>query len=132
MTTIAERHAAKREAASKARTEDLANDPLVKKSMAIYHSATKQERIWRKILAERVRQNEIHPDKNCAMPHVSSGYKGLVLVEEVGECAKEGMIIMDTPRTDPEHQAAREKLKTELVQVAATAVAWLESLEGES
>lgn len=54
---------------------------------------------------------------DCSSPAVHYTVKVAVLAEEVGEVAR---AVLDVERTD--------RLRTELVQVAAVAVAWLEAL----
>lgn len=73
------------------------------------------------IINERWRQFNLinsKPDRwDCADPEVSSDRKLAILVEEVGEVAK-AMIEGERP----------EDLRTELIHVAAVAVAWSEAL----
>lgn len=90
--------------------------------------AAVQTRILREVAAERRRQDEIHPDSNCSLPHVRFGYKLSVGIEEVGEVGTEVAAYYDGS-TPEERRAALLRMKTELIQVAATAVAWVESLE---
>jgi len=79
------------------------------------------------VYGERVRQRAlflmggIHFD--CASPKVNNRRKYRVLFEEAGEVAKALDLVerQDTPWN-------RHQLRAELVQVAAVAVAWLESL----
>ena len=78
-------------------------------------------RALRAVSDERNRQEELKKagrfEHTCADPEATDPYRLGVLVEEVGEVAKainEG----DAPG-----------LKAELAQVAAVAVAWLESIE---
>jgi len=54
---------------------------------------------------------------DCSSPAVDYTVKVAVLAEEVGEVAR---AVLDVEHTD--------RLRTELVQVAAVAVAWLEAL----
>lgn len=85
--------------------------------------------IFALIAQERSRQRELfrkgkHQFRVCS-PIISDGLKLAVLTEEVGEVAKEvneNAHRASTPRR-------REKMETELVQVAAVAVAWIEALE---
>lgn len=69
--------------------------------------------IWQDICQERKRQDEIWgADRN------QSGYVwNAILTEEVGEVAKEVL------------EEDVERLYTELVQVAASAVAWMEAIK---
>jgi len=81
-----------------------------------------RESIWDAILAERDRQHELwngphmwgHGD--CSSQDVPAPVKAAVLAEECGEVAK---AMLDGCTTD---------LTSELIQVAAVAVAWLESI----
>ena len=70
--------------------------------------------IWSAILAERARQAGTWGYGDCSSPGVAAIVKVAVLSEETGEVAR---AILDSQ--DP---------RTELIQVAAVAVAWLESL----
>lgn len=79
--------------------------------------------IYRLISAERVRQSAKWSERHawgqgdCSSSNVDQVVKVAVLTEEVGEVAR---AVLDI--TNPDH------LRAELVQVAAVAVAWLESL----
>lgn len=85
------------------------------------------ERIW----MERLRQKDLFRAGkiafDCASPVVSDHRKMSVLTEEIGEVAKE----VNEAETGENKKQARVRLKTELVQVAAVAIAWLEALEQE-
>lgn len=70
-----------------------------------------------RINAERDRQERLWAPRSCASPDVAAELKVAVLVEEVGEVAR---AVLDNS----------ENLAEELTQVAAVAVAWLESLDG--
>lgn len=63
---------------------------------------------------------------NCSSPVVDDTRKACVLYEEVGEVAQAVLEWQEKPCA-----IRREHLRMELVQVAAVAVAWLESLEGK-
>ena len=76
----------------------------------------KVARINLRIRAERARQERLHTGKTCA-DGVTDGFRLSVLVEEVGEVAK------------AMQEGDRKNLKDELTQVAAVAVAWLESMD---
>jgi len=68
----------------------------------------------------------------CASPVASSTRKLRVLTEEVGEVAKAlDQLEFAEDRKSLAIQTWRRELETELVQVAAVTVAWLESLEGK-
>jgi len=95
---------------------------------------TKQDRVIGLIAAERARQEElVRTGKlpfSCAEPMLEAGgdhaVKLAILTEEIGEVAREvyERSVFESPDDDPD-----AKLRTELVQVAAVAVAWLEALE---
>jgi NTP pyrophosphatase (non-canonical NTP hydrolase) len=80
-----------------------------------YSSICDRERIFDDISLERDRQDKIYGgiDK-CMLPTMLS-----VLVEEVGECAKE---------LNEKLPGDTDNLEVELVQVAAVCVKWLEIL----
>lgn len=85
------------------------------------------ERIW----FERLRQKDLFRAGkigfDCASPVVSDDRKLRALTEELGEVAQE----IDQIESGDNKKQARIRLKTELVQVAAVAIAWLEALEKE-
>jgi NTP pyrophosphatase (non-canonical NTP hydrolase) len=76
----------------------------------------KSDTIHHLILLERERQNRLHPFNNPSTD-VSDTFKLSVMIEEVGEVAR--AILDGEPNT---------QLMQELVQVAAVATAWLESI----
>ena len=90
--------------------------------------------VFARIANERSRQRELfHAGKitfDCASPLPDANRKLRVLVEEVGEVAQE-MDRLENLRDGRAACFAREDLQEELVQVAAVAVAWLESLEAK-
>jgi NTP pyrophosphatase (non-canonical NTP hydrolase) len=65
----------------------------------------------------------------CASPVACDNRKLRVLVEEVGEVAEAIDHLEQLNRTSKAAAKQRDHLREELVQVAAVAVAWLESLE---
>lgn len=77
------------------------------------------------VIAERARQEVLWPGTTCA-GQLSHGAKLAILLEEVGEVAHELTEAMNA--TGFMEEADIDKLRTELVQVAAVAVAWVESL----
>lgn len=98
------------------------------------------------VVRERLRQDElVRAGKfswNCAFDGPTYSEKLAVLMEEVGEVAREvteHIITRDKYAADeklrvmPEHREEhfRERLKKELVQVAAVCVAWVEHLSGQ-
>ena len=78
------------------------------------------------IRLERLRQDLLVRDGtfpfNCSDAGVPSAVKLAILVEEIGEVAKEIYEMQSG-------YIRYERLRVELVQVAAVAVAWLESLQ---
>lgn len=73
------------------------------------------------IVLERARQEELFPGSTCAAD-IGGYLKLAVLTEEVGEVARE-LCDAANNRREPS-----DNLITELIQVAAVAVAWAESL----
>jgi NTP pyrophosphatase (non-canonical NTP hydrolase) len=83
---------------------------------------------------ERVRQESLVAQKkisaSCAGGKISAWDKLAVLMEEVGEVARELNESYATPNPSPRlRQIDGGKLRTELIQVAAVALAWAESLD---
>jgi len=82
------------------------------------------------IADERLRQRQLLREGkilfNCDSPIVDLDRKLRVLMEEVGEVARE------VDHIERGSEIARAKLRTELTQVAAVATAWLESFEVKS
>lgn len=94
----------------------------------------KQERVLMDIITERVRQEDLRQAGRfrytCAGPGLTDTERLAVLLEEVGETARatlerEGLVSDRINGAD-----LADALRTELIQVAAVAVAWLEFLEG--
>jgi NTP pyrophosphatase (non-canonical NTP hydrolase) len=89
--------------------------------------------VWKKcavameIIAERERQGELKAagrfKYTCADPELSSGEKLAVLAEEVGEVAR--ALLEASGEVSDVHG---QKLRDELIQVAAVAMAWAEGL----
>jgi NTP pyrophosphatase (non-canonical NTP hydrolase) len=85
------------------------------------------DRVLDLIAAERERQEQLHAGKklqgaHCSARGVSNAAKLAVLTEDVGEVAKqinEGTLLTKD----------RAKLRKELIQVAAVATGWAESLD---
>lgn len=88
--------------------------------------------VFAKIAAERDRQRGLfHAGKitfDCASTLPDPNRKLRVLTEEVGEVAQE-LEKLESCRDRRGERFVIEDLETELVQVAAVAVAWLESLQ---
>ena len=88
-----------------------------------------QTDIAQRIADERIRQQELFAQRRHAYrvddPAIDWPRKLRVLVEEVGEVAN----AIDQWEANPRSKQAKAHFITELVQVAAVCVAWLESLE---
>ena len=91
--------------------------------------------VLQQVNAERSRQEELCRSgkflHTCASETLSDERKLAVLLEEVGEAGKEVVelgIALDKARPSSELDAITARLRKELVQVAAVAVAWAESL----
>jgi NTP pyrophosphatase (non-canonical NTP hydrolase) len=86
-----------------------------------------RERVFQEVHAERERQEELKAagrfEETCADPGMSDFERFAVLGEEVGEVAK--AILEEAGR----RRRGDDDLRTELTQVAAVAIAWLESIE---
>ncbi len=97
--------------------------------------ASSSEDICHAIIAERKRQEELFCGRKfnftCASLTADSFRKLRVLLEEVGEVAQECDALEYAKRIDM-RLTITKRLVTELVQVAAVCVAWLESLEVKS
>lgn len=97
--------------------------------------------VLQEIHAERLRQEELKRDGKfdwtCADLQTSKktvithAERSVVLAEEVGEAAREVMeaIIADDKGQVERQQECIAKLRKELVQVAAVAVAWVEAID---
>jgi hypothetical protein len=89
--------------------------------------------IFADIVRERERQEKLvaegrHPF-SCADPSISGAEKARVAGEEYGEVCK-ASYEMDNSEVLPKiHAHHRDNLREELIQLAAVAVAWLESIE---
>lgn len=80
------------------------------------------------IQAEATRAHLRHGDHSMLGPDYSSGDRLAILMEEVGEVARE--LTYDHGGTGADHQGRRDELVKELIQVAAMAATWIEFLEG--
>ena len=83
----------------------------------------KREDVYAAIDTERLRQERLHPGETCSEELMIPEYKLTILMEEVGEVAR---AILDYPSSE-----FHSHLQKELTEVAAVAVAWLESMEAE-
>lgn len=92
-----------------------------------FSTARRRNEVFTLIRAERHRQEQLFKSGTLTFrvcdPDVAYGHKLAVLVEETGEVAE--AILEQT------EASGLDDLRKELVQVAAVAVAWLESLEEE-
>lgn len=91
--------------------------------------------VFARIADERIRQKQLFASFkitfDCASVIPDPNRKLRVLMEEVGEVAQE-LDRLEGLRDRRGQKFAIEDLQTELTQVAAVAVAWLESLEVQS
>jgi hypothetical protein len=87
------------------------------------------------ISAERDRQESLKAAGRfmftCADDAMTDGECLAVLVEEIGEVAHEINEVIGKRLTQGKREAYRERLRTELIQVAAVATAWVERIDGE-
>lgn len=90
----------------------------------------KQFNVWSRVIEHRKEQEKKWPGQTCA-GDVDPLKKLAVVFEEAGEVATEVNDAYDNlgKWTYLEKMECRERLRTELVQLAACAVAWLESME---
>lgn len=88
--------------------------------------------VFAKIAAERVRQRELFAAGkitfDCASVFPDDNRKLRVLIEAVGEVAQD-LDRLEGCRDNRAARFEREDFEKDLVQVAAVAVAWLESLQ---
>ena len=92
---------------------------------------SRMQRVLDEVARERLRQNALYESGvipfNCADPNVSPGMKSAVLMEEALEVLKE-IQLLNSGSTLAMRDEARRNLRTELILVAAVAVALAESL----
>lgn len=99
--------------------------------MNVLHIPDERYSVLIEVAEERTRQEAKHGLNTAAHPEsMTDGLRLAILAEEVGEAAK-AMIEWDVPdgMTPPEGE---EALRSELVQVAAVAVAWIEAIDARS
>src|ERR1044071_930613 len=88
-----------------------------------------QLKILKRLAAERHRQEALNQPGELtfclSMPHITWGGKMMVLAEKFGDVAKAAYEGYSKERT----RAEEVILQTELIQLAAVAAAWAESLE---
>ena len=86
------------------------------------------------IVAERDRQESLKAAGKfmftCADEAMTDGECLAVIVEEIGEVAHEVNEVIGRRLTQGAREAYRARLRTELIQVAAVATAWVERLDG--
>ena len=93
--------------------------------------------VMARVAKERIRQQELFLAGKftftCASKTADDNRKLRVLAEEVGEVAEaiDKLEAAESRGGGAASALRREELHTELVQVAAVAVAWLESMEGQ-
>jgi hypothetical protein len=91
-----------------------------------------RNRILHDVSNERDYQDRMFPPMTTRYalpdPNTPDGWKSAVLMEEVGEAAHE-VNEMHLHRDSMARQATRLRLRDELIQVAAVAVAWIEALD---
>lgn len=84
---------------------------------------------YRDVRAERIRQEGFVESGrftwSCATPGIEPAKKLMVLAEEVGEVARA------VREAEFGLQREHHDLRTELIQVAAVAIAWVEALDAE-
>lgn len=99
-------------------------------SATVYNSPAMMD-VFARIAQERHRQNTLfvegHISFNCSSRVVDPHRKLRVLVEEVGEVARE-LENLENNTGYATEKKIRQCLVNELTQVAAVAVAWLEAL----
>lgn len=94
----------------------------------------RMDRVFDAIYLERERQESLKAARKfrftCSDLELGDIVAGLILVEEVGEVCR--AVLSGEPRgltTDTPEKGTTAHLRSELVQVAAVAVAWIEKLE---
>jgi hypothetical protein len=87
--------------------------------------------VLQRVVKERARQEMLCRNgkfsMTCADPNLPNGGKMMVLAEEFGEVAKAAWELYDI-QPGQDEVAKTIALKTELIQLAAVAVAWAESI----
>lgn len=92
--------------------------------------------VWTRALesvaSERSRQEMLREEgrfqHTTASPHITNAEKLAILVEEVGEVAQQ-VLTQPGEELSNDTQGALEELRSELIQVAAVAVAWVEGID---
>lgn len=101
----------------------------------LWVNSPKMLNVFARVAAERSRQKQLFAcgkiSFDCASVIPDPNRKLRVLIEEIGEVAQE-LDRLEGLRDRRGQKFVMEDLQTELTQVAAVAVAWLESLEAQS
>ena len=98
---------------------------------------SRQVRIIGHVIAERERQEHLHGDQSIAgaAARAETGKALAILTEEVLEVTREALEAMSHEQRIPgvkvRDTANMVRLRVELVQVAAVAVAWIEAIDVE-
>lgn len=91
-----------------------------------------REKALRVVVRERMRQEERKAmgrfKHTCADPEIEDFERRAILMEEVGEVARE-TLVMDGDREDRKARGTHEALRYELAQTAAVCVAWIEYID---
>jgi hypothetical protein len=87
------------------------------------------EHVLADVVQERIRQERRFPDHTLAAAGMSHVERLAVIAEEFGEVAHD---VSDLTWPRPERQVAIAELRTELLQLAACCVAWIEDLDAEA
>lgn len=102
------------------------------KAPELWQNSPKMLNVFARIAAERSRQRQLFATRqitfDCASVIPDPNRKLRVLIEEIGEVAQE-LDRLEALRDRRGEKFILEDLQDELTQVAAVAVAWLESLE---
>jgi NTP pyrophosphatase (non-canonical NTP hydrolase) len=83
------------------------------------------------ISRELARQIYTHPNDHIGLPHWRPSERYAILAAEVGEVAEEITIALAPVKRPEIRDRQREALRTELLQVAACAIAWIQALDEE-
>jgi NTP pyrophosphatase (non-canonical NTP hydrolase) len=113
-------------------------DQLREEGEALAQAAVYADRPYTEIKAERTRQEMLRAAgkflHTCASPDWSAFThfgRVVVLGEEYGEVCRAALDVEKIAEGRGDPDAARKKLRTELIQVAAVAVAYIEALDAD-
>jgi hypothetical protein len=99
--------------------------------MNVLHMPDERFDVLMDVAEERSRQEAKHGTNTAAHPDsMTDGFRLAILTEEVGETAN-ALIEWDN-RDEPLPLEGEEALRSELVQVAAVAVAWVEAIDART